>query len=217
MKRTLRVATVDDHPLVLEGIRQILRQAGHEIVGDAQRGVPLAKWLEMQRADALTVDIGMPGLNGIELARQVRAELPHLAIIVVTQQTDKAYLRAALKAGAQGFVSKQSAGTELVAALAAVAKGGVYVSPQLLQTAAGEPVSLKKLLRNGEEVLSERQQAVLRLLAEGKAMKEIALAMQISVKTVEFHKKALTEMLGISTTAELTKYAIAHGHAFLPG
>ena len=217
MKRTLRVATVDDHPLVLEGIRQILRQAGHEIVGDAQRGVPLAKWLQMQRADALTVDIGMPGLNGIELARQVRAELPHLAIIVVTQQTDKAYLRAALKAGAQGFVSKQSAGTELVAALAAVAKGGVYVSPQLLQTAAGEPVSLKKLLRNGEEVLSERQQAVLRLLAEGKAMKEIALAMQISVKTVEFHKKALTEMLGISTTAELTKYAIAHGHAFLPG
>lgn len=216
MKLSLRVAVIDDHALVVSGISHILSQAGHVVLSTKCPEKDWVRWLFEERADAITLDLGMPGMNGLQLAQEVRKALPKLMIIVVTQQTDKAYLRAALQAGALGFVSKQAAGTELLQALTAAGKGRLFISTQVLDTRSADRAVLKKVLYGQSEVLTVRQQAVLQHIADGKTMKEIALAMRISVKTVEFHKRSLVEILGISTTADLTKYAIAHGHAFLP-
>lgn len=214
MHRSLRVAVVDDHPLILEGITSLLRSSGHEVpiaVGDLQH---LMEAMSKQGIDVLTLDIALRGTNGIEVARRVLAEWPGLRIVFVTQQTDVAYIRAAMTAGAHAFVSKQSAGTELMEALTAVGNGKSYISPGLLDGPPGLHAALKGL-QHQRELLTPRQREVLQLIAEGKSVKEIAAALNIAAKTVEFHKQALVTTLGIKTTAELTRYAINHGLTFL--
>lgn len=208
-----RVLIADDHELMLAGISQMLAQEC-DIVGVAKNGRALVAEAERLKPELVVVDLGLPELNGIEAARQIMATLPETKIIVLTQQLSTNHLRAAFNAGVRGYVAKQAAGTELRDAVRAVNKGLFYVTALALpkdRGAGSGPVLEKNPANLFGDALTPRQSQVLVLVAQGKSAKEIAVALSISVKTVDFHKGILMDELGLRTTAELTRYAIANG------
>jgi DNA-binding NarL/FixJ family response regulator len=161
--------------------------------------------------DIVTLDISMPQLNGVDAARKLKKILPRTKLIFVTMHADPAYVNEAFKAGASGYLLKRSAGSELLQAIQSVMDGQCYVTPLvakgLVQSVitGGRPQVLKDTL------LTERQREVLQLVAEGMTVKEIASTLDLSPKTVEFHKSQIMTQLDLHTTAELTKYALVHG------
>lgn len=208
-----RVLLADDHSLFLEGLSLLLARE-FEIVGSVTDGRAMVEAARNLNPDLIVLDLGMPILNGVEAMRQVRGMIPAIKLVVVSQQSDRPYVQAAFRAGASGYVLKQSAAAELVGALKAVLAGQYYVAPQL---AAGALGGQGEVAVNPSEMfggsLTARQREVLQLIAEGKSAKEVAAILKISPKTVEFHKAAIVETLGIRTTAELTRYAMQTGIA----
>jgi DNA-binding NarL/FixJ family response regulator len=201
----------DDHALILEGMRSLLTSK-FDIVGAEINGRDVVAAADRLRPDAVLLDISMPGLNGIEVGRQIKQALPSTKLIYVTQMAEPAYVRAAFQIGASAYVLKQSVATEIVSAVEQALAGYYYFSPKLRQ---GSPQSFFDPSLNPAEMfglsLTTRQREVLQLIAEGKSNKEIAALLHISVKTVEFHKAGLMDHLGMRTTAELTRYAIEQG------
>ena len=193
---------------MLEGISRLLADQ-YEIVGTAGNGRELLRRSSDLKPDVVVLDIGMPDMNGIEAARQLAILVPTAKIVFVTQQLDADYVRAAFQAGGHGYASKQSASTELLTAIQMALEGKYYVTPLVLSSS---PYEYRDLRKNPAELfashLTPRQREVLQLIAEGKTMKEISAALNISVKTVEFHKSSLINELGLRTTAELTRYAL---------
>lgn len=210
MKKRLLLA--DDHVLLLEGLARLLANE-FEIVGTASNGRVLLAEAERLHPDVIVVDIGMPELNGIEAARRLSKTVPSAKLVFVTQQLDPAYVHAAFSAGAKAYVAKQSAGEELVHAIHLALRDNYYVTPLAGQEAAEFAALDPK--RNPAGMfgarLTPRQREVLQMVAEGKTTKEIAAALNISPKTVEFHRNSLMEELGVRTTAELTRYALTRG------
>lgn len=206
-KKTVVIA--DDHPLIAEGIASLLRSE-FEILATFSDGRTLIANVPPLCPDFITLDIGMPGLNGIEAAAQLKSTCPKSSLICVTQQNDVEYLLAAVRAGVKGFVSKQDVPGELAEAMRVVKRGGVYITPSL--RAAYEKLMLEtsSKLKGTNSPLTPRQREVLQLVAEGKSSKEIANALNISVKTVEFHRSCIVEILGLRSIAELTRYALEH-------
>jgi DNA-binding NarL/FixJ family response regulator len=207
MKRT-RILLADDHALMLEGIRSVL-EPHHEIVGTATDGRALVDAVLRLHPDLIILDVTMPLLNGIDAAARIKNALPAVKLLFVTMHANPAYLEAALSAGATGYVLKSAAREELLDAIEAVLSGRIYVTPSL----SGErleqfedPSQAAAVLR-----LSAREREVLQLIAEGRAAKEMAHVLNISVKTVEFHRDNIKKKLGLRTTAELTKHAIEQG------
>ncbi len=208
-----RLLIADDHELMLAGIANMLAPE-FEIVGVARDGRALVTEAKRLAPEVIVLDIGMPHLNGIEATRQILGLLPETCIIILTQQLSPNHVRAAFHAGARGYVAKQAAATELLEALRAVALGQFYVTSLAARKDTGRAAS-RTMDRNPADLfgdaLTPRQREVLALVAQGKAAKEIASALNISVKTVDFHKGILMDELGMRTTAELTRYAIANG------
>jgi DNA-binding NarL/FixJ family response regulator len=208
-----RILIADDHALVAEGLRGLLSES-YDIVGLSPNGRRLLVDAAILKPDLIVLDIGMPELNGIDAAVQLCKLLPAVKLVFVTQQIDVQYLRASFRAGATGYVAKQSASEELLVAIKSALMGQIYITP-LLKDALPN-VSLREL-REPTDVfakeLTPRQRQVLQLVAEGKTIKEISTALQISPKTVEFHKNALMNEIGLRTTADLTRYAISRGIA----
>jgi len=206
-----RILIADDHELVAEGLKGLLAE-NFEIVGISPNGRHLLSDAATLKPDVIVLDIGMPGLNGIDAAVQLSKILPSAKLVFVTQQIDIQYLRAAFRAGGIGYVAKQSASRELLIAINKALRGEVYVTP-LLKDALPD-LSLKNLRQSSDvfaKDLTPRQREVLQLVAEGKTIREISEVLQISPKTVEFHKNALMNEIGLRTTAELTRYAISRG------
>jgi DNA-binding NarL/FixJ family response regulator len=206
-----RILIADDHALVAEGLKGLLAES-YEIVGISPNGRSLLADAAMLKPDVIVLDIGMPELNGIDAAVQLGKILPSAKLVFVTQQIDIQYLRAAFRAGGIGYVAKQSATRELLIAIKKALSGEVYVTPLLKDSLPD--LSLKDLRQSSDvfaKDLTPRQREVLQLVAEGKTIKEISAALQISPKTVEFHKNALMNEIGLRTTAELTRYAISRG------
>jgi DNA-binding NarL/FixJ family response regulator len=199
----------DDHTLILEGMVRLLEN-DFEVISTVSDGRLLVEEVDRLRPDAVVIDLGLPLLNGIEAARQIRVLAPEVKILFLTQQSGRSYVQAAFQLGASAYILKSAAASELLQALRQVMAGGYYVSTQLRQrdwsfTAQENP---------GEffaATLTPRQREVLQLVAEGKSGKEIAHFLNISVKTVEFHKAGLMEQLGLRSTAELTRFAIEQG------
>jgi DNA-binding NarL/FixJ family response regulator len=206
-----RVLIADDHALVAEGLKSLLLEK-YDVVGISPNGRRLLADAAILKPDVVVMDVGMPELNGIDAAVQLSKLLPAVKIVFVTQQIDIQYLRAAFRAGAVGYVAKQSATSELLIAISNALVGKIYVTP-LLKYAI--PNASLKELRQPMDVFTKeltlRQREVLQLVAEGKTIKEISAALQISPKTVEFHKNALMNEIGLRTTADLTRYAISKG------
>ena len=208
-KPTLLLA--DDHTLVLEGIARLLEN-DYEIVGMASDGRAVVAEALRFKPDLILLDISMPQMTGIEATRLLSASLPATKIVIVTQQNGTGYIQESFRAGAMGYVLKQSAAAELLNALKEVMVGHYYIKTPLTQHI---PTSLIRPFVNPSELfgksLTSRQREVLSFVAQGKQVKEIAVRLKISPKTVEYHKSILMEELGRHTTAELTRYAIENG------
>jgi DNA-binding NarL/FixJ family response regulator len=210
--KSIRVVVIDDHQIMREGLRVLLDKQGEiQIAGeasDALEGVELAARL---RPDVILLDIGMRGLDGIQAIYRLRKELPGARIIILSQYDDEEYVLEALgPAGASGYAIKSEGGSELLGAIRAVAAGKRYISP------AVAPIVIDKLKRNmrcpdhEQEALTRREREVLRLIAEGAAIKEIAQRLGISPKTVQVHRGNLAAKLRLPSTAALVQYAIKH-------
>ncbi len=207
-----RVLCADDHLLVIDGLRRIL-EPECEIVGAVEDGRALLKAAQELKPDIVLLDISMPLLNGVEAARRLRKSAPAAKLIFVTMHADPIYVTGAFRAGASGYVLKRCASMELVSAIRQVLKGRTYITPlirrDVLGDAPGSPLWPGEV--SGE--LTERQREVVQLVAEGHAVKEIAAILNISGKTVAFHKSNVMRRLGLRSTAQLTKYALEHGLA----
>ncbi len=205
-----RILMADDHKMVIEGLRHIL-ESEFDLVGTVEDGRALLDASKKLHPDVIVADISMPKLNGIEAVRQIKKNDPHTKVVFLTMHPDVNYASEAFEAGASGYVLKHSAPSELVTAIHEALKGRTYVTPMI----AGE---LMKTYRDGSHKLNEalsklstRQREVLQLLAEGNSAKEVAGVLNISTRTVEFHKYRMMEELGIKTSAELVQYAVKHG------
>jgi len=205
-----RVLLADDHKIVLEGLKSLLGDE-FEIVGSVEDGRALVGQAATLRPDVIVVDISMPHLNGIEGARQIKKTDKSIKIVFLTMHPDATYAANAFEAGASGFVLKHSAPSELITAILEALKGRTYVTPliagDLIRTYQEGGSPEKDLFKK----ISPRQREILQLLAEGKSGKEIAAILNISARTVEFHKYKMMEQLNIKTSAELVKYAVRHG------
>ncbi len=206
-----KIILADDHGLILEGLKGLLEK-DFDVIATATNGRDLITEAELLKPDAVLLDVSMPVLNGMEAARQIKNREPRIKILFITQKADREYVQTALRFGASGYILKQAAVNEVGPALREVLSGRYYVSPVLRK---GIPDALYDPTRNPSELfgqkLTPRQRQVLQLLAEGKSNKEIAGILNVSVKTVDFHKAGIMEELGLRSTAELTRYAIEHG------
>ena len=211
MKRT-RLLLADDHKIILDGLRSLL-ESEFEIVGTAGDGRALVAATEQLRPDVIVVDISMPLLNGIEAVRQIKKLDKQVKVVFLTMHPDVTYAMRAFEAGASGYVLKHSAASELLTAIHEAIKGRTYVTPMI----AGELVQAYKggTYRQTEEAqqLTQRQREILQLLVEGNSAKEIANLLNISPRTVEFHKYNMMSKLELKSLSALIQYAIKHGFA----
>jgi DNA-binding NarL/FixJ family response regulator len=204
----------DDHTLVLEGISRLL-EPSVDLVGTVEDGRAVVEAAKNLRPDVVLMDISMPLLNGIDAARRLRKEHPDVKVVVLSMHSDPVYVAEAFRAGCAGYLLKCSAPSELPFAIAEVLKGRFYVTPGVargvMRPVLEEPEPSRSRPPEPGARLTSRQREVLQLVAEGKSIKEIASILDISVKTVEFHKSRIMETIDRHTTADLTKFAVAHG------
>jgi two-component system invasion response regulator UvrY len=205
--KEIRVLIADDHAIVREGLKQILADTKDIVVaGDAANGVDAIKLARKGKGDVLLLDISMPDRGGIEVLKQVKKELPDLAILMLSMHREDQYAIRALKAGASGYLNKQSAPAELVNAIRQVAAGQKYISPSLAQELANHVGDDHALPLH--ETLSDREYQTLMMIASGKTVSDIALELTLSVKTISMYRSRLLQKMKLRHNAELTYYAI---------
>jgi DNA-binding NarL/FixJ family response regulator len=209
MKRRPRILLADDHTMLLDAFRRLL-EPRCEIVGTACDGRALIDLAASTRPDVIVLDIAMPGLNGIDACAQLRRKMPGIRLVFLTVNEDPDIAAEAIRLGASGYLLKSSASAELFTAIEQALAGKTYITPLVTK---GVPlgVFLYQAVKPGVEKLTERQREVLQLLAEGRAMKEVADLLHVSARTVAFHKYTIMEHLGLKTSAELVQYALEHG------
>jgi DNA-binding NarL/FixJ family response regulator len=213
--KQITVLLAEDHMIVREGLRALLEaEADVEVVGEAQTGRQAVQLAKRLRPDVVVMDIAMPLLNGTEATRQILKALPGTRVLILSAYTDDEYIRQAVLSGAAGYLVKQSTAHSLSGAIREVQKGNTFFSPSI----ANRVRSFHEELPDGDRVpkknktaLSSREVEVLQLIAEGKANKQVATELGISIKTVEKHRQHLMSKLDLHDTAGLTRYAIAAG------
>jgi DNA-binding NarL/FixJ family response regulator len=205
----IRIVVADDHTIVREGLKQLLAAAGDfEVAGEAQDGFEVMKRVRELDFDVLLLDMSMPGKSGIELIKQVHAEKPRLRVMVLSMHEEHQYAVRAIRAGASGYLTKESASRQLVEAIRKVAGGGAFISSAVAeQLALGAMPDAQGPLH---AALSDREFQVFRMLAEGKSVSDIAERLNLSVKTVSTHKANILHKMAMSTTGDLIRYAIAN-------
>lgn len=206
----IRTLVADDHPVVRAGLKQILVSASDIlVVGESADGMNLLAQIRETRCDVVLLDITLPGRNGLEILREVKREYPRLAVLILSIHPEDQYALRALKAGAAGYLTKESAPDQLVEAVRKVARGGKYLSPAVAELLADdlETDSDKPL----HETLSDREYQVLCLIAAGRKAKDIAQTLALSVKTVSTYRARILAKMRIETNVGLTHYALRHG------
>ena len=211
---SVKILLVDDHKIMREGLRSLIaKQAGMEVVAEAENGRTAIKLTRRFKPDVIIMDIHMPDLNGIDASRQIVAEFPGTKIIAFSMHTNHHFVAGALKAGVSGYLQKDSAFEELAQAIRTVVANQTYLSHQI----AGDVVKgyVEKLAADESAApaafLTAREREALQLYAEGRTTKQIADRLNISVKTVDTHRRHIMEKLDITSIAELTKFAIREG------
>jgi DNA-binding NarL/FixJ family response regulator len=208
MKRP-RILLADDHRIVTEGLKGLL-EPEFELVGTVEDGRALLAAAGTLRPDVIVADISMPLLNGIDSVRQIKKAHKEIKVVFLTMHPDVTYAFSAFEAGASGYVLKHSAPTELVTAIRDALNGKTFVTPKLAD-AVKQHANERAQKREEFTRLTQRQREILQLVAEGKSAKEIAIVLNISSRTVEFHKYRIMKDLGIQSAAELVHYAVRHG------
>lgn len=210
----VRVLLADDHALVRAGIRALLEGLdGVGVVAEAGNGAEVLDLAREHRPDVVLLDISMPGMSGLDASAQLRRELPEVRVVMLSMHANEEYVLQALRAGAVGYLLKDSATAELEIALKAVMQGETYLSPPISRQVVDGYVQRVGAEQPGPDILTPRQRQVLQLIAEGRSTKEIAYHLDLSVKTVETHRAQLMERLQIRDIAGLVKYAIRSGLA----
>ncbi|HPQ41345.1 MAG TPA: response regulator transcription factor [bacterium] len=210
----IRVLLADDHSIVREGLATLLEQKGRlKVVANVATGTRALEMALAEKPDVAILDITMPEMNGIEVCHRLHLEDPDIHVIILSMHADRQYILEALRAGARGYVLKDSAYKDLRSAINQVMSGGVYLSPRIT------PIVVDQAVHGGDrhrgetpyDILSSREREVLQMLAEGQRAKDIADILMVSLKTVETHRKRIMDKLDLHSIAELTKYAIRHG------
>jgi DNA-binding NarL/FixJ family response regulator len=210
---TIRVLMADDHKLFIDGLGSILQhRAGIQVVGAARDGLATVKLASELQPNVILMDVSMPHLNGIEATRKILAEHPTMRIIMLSMHADPRYVVAAFRAGARGYLLKDSAAEDLVDAIEQVSAGERYLSSTMSGQIVMDFISNARTgASTAYSVLSPREREVLQLIAEGHSTKDIAARLSVSVKTIETHRKQIMDKLDLHSIAELTKYAIREG------
>jgi two-component system response regulator NreC len=205
MADTVTIVLADDHPVVRSGLRMLLEaEADMEVVAEADDAGAARRYVLGHKPSVLILDLNMPGESSLELIPQIAEEMPDTAVVVLTMQNDPAFAREAMGAGARGYVLKQAVGEELVQAIRTAVEGGTYLNPGLGARIASEPPRPE----GPPGDLTEREAEVLRLIALGHTNNEIADKLYLSVRTVETHRAHIQQKLGLSSRAELVRYAL---------
>jgi len=213
-KEKIRILLADDHNIMRRGLRLLLeRQAEFVVVGEAADGRQAAEQAEATHPDIVVLDIAMPNMSGIEAAQRIRAALPQAAIIILSMHSDEGYVLRALKAGAKGYLLKDSAENDLIEAIRAVSEGKAFFSPEISKILVEDYVRdmRKRGAEDSYELLTAREREILHLLAEGKSNKDIAASLNLSLYTVETHRRNLQDKLNLHSLAELILYAVRKG------
>jgi len=212
-KKKITVVLADDHMIIRDGLRALLeRQPDMEVVAEADNGRTALKHVKELSPDIVIMDIGMRELNGIDATRQIVKKSPGVKILALSMYSDKRFIKGMLKAGASGYMLKDSAFKELIDAIRVIIDDKTYISPSIAS------IVMDDYLDNSPEkdgsmraLLTSRELEVLQLLAEGKSTKQIALSLDLSIKTIESHRNKVMQKINISNIADLTKYAIREG------
>lgn len=208
MKR-IRILLADDHAVVRQGFKMILSsQSDMEIVGEAGNGREVVELAENLKPDIVVMDVAMPELNGIEATRRLATSVPHARVVALSMHKDNVYVREILRAGARGYLLKDSVAGDLVSAIRAVAQGEGYISPAVSNAVLDD---YRKHVTNPIDLLSSREREVLQMLAEGKTNKEIAVVLNLSVYTVDAHRGRIMEKLNVHSINELVRFAVRNG------
>jgi DNA-binding NarL/FixJ family response regulator len=207
-----RIVIADDHAIVREGLKRIVGEvADMQVVGEAADGTEVMQRVRELEFDVLVLDLSMPGRSGMELIKLVKAEKSKLRILVLSMHQELQYAVRAIKSGASGYLTKESAPAQLEQAIRKVASGGAFVTAEVAeQLALG---AMPGSEGNPHESLSDREFEVFRLLAAGTSVTDIATRLKLSVKTVSTHKANLMQKMGLANTSELVRYAMKHGLA----
>lgn len=206
----IRILVADDHPVVRQGLKQIV--AGTTdifVVDEAATGQEVLDKVRSNYFDVVLLDITMPGASGLDILKQLRSERPELAILILSMHSEEQYAARVLRAGASGYLAKESAPDELVAAVRKISLGGKYVSPSLAEKLASDlAVDTQEPLH---QTLSDREYETMRLLASGKTTAEIAEQLSLSPKTISTYRSRILEKMGMRSNTELTLYAVQNG------
>ena len=206
----IRIAIADDHAIVREGLKRIVSSCeGMQVVGEAADGIEVMQRVRALDIDVLMLDLSMPGRSGMELIKLVRAEKPRLRILVLSMHQEMQYAVRAIKSGASGYLTKESAPAQLEQAIRKIAAGGAFISAEVAQQLALGAMPGSAAVPH--ESLSNREFEVLRLLAGGISVTEIAGQLNLSVKTVSTHKANLMQKMSLANSSELVRYALRHG------
>jgi two-component system invasion response regulator UvrY len=206
----IKVLIVDDHPVVRRGLKDMLADAGDMVVGgEAGSAQEAMRLVGAQRWDVVVLDISLPGGNGIELVSEIRKQRPETRVLILTVYSEEQYAVRAIKAGASGFLTKNSADEKLIDAIRKIAAGGRYVSPELAETLAS--LLAGETAGQPHERLSDREFEILKMLASGRTVSQVATELGLSVKTVSTHRTRILKKMNMKTNAELTHYAVKAG------
>jgi DNA-binding NarL/FixJ family response regulator len=204
-----KVVLADDHTIVTEGLKALLNPE-LEIVATVDNGRAAIKAVRDFNPSVVILDISMPLLNGIDAAREIRKIAPKVKIVFLTMHTELAYVQEAFEAGASGYVIKHSASIDLLSAVRRALLGFTYITPGVADNGVDALLRGSRRVRASSAQLTPRQREVLQLLAEGRSAKEAAAILNVSSRTVEFHKYRIMQQLGLRTTAQLTQFAVKH-------
>jgi len=210
---SIRILLADDHKIVRDGLRTLIgKEAGMEVIGEAENGRKALKMAEKIRPNVVIMDVTMPDMNGIEATRKMLTEVPGVKVIALSMHSDRRFVLGMLEAGASGYLMKDCAFDELAKAVRSVATGQTYLSPSIADVLVkGYLDKVNEKISVARSPLTEREREILQLLAEGRSSKEIAAHLGVSVKTVETHRRNMMQKLNMRSVAELTKYAIREG------
>lgn len=208
----LRILLADDHTIVRHGLRRMIEERPDwQVVAEASDGRQAIRLAELHKPDVAIVDVAMPLLNGIETTRQLVRKIPRLRVLVLSMHTDEVYVTQMLKAGAAGYLLKDSADTDLLQAVAAVAQGQSFFSPAIARLMVDEYVRPRPEGTDRYETLSAREREIFQLVAEAKTNKEIAALLGISPSTVETHRAKIIQKLDLHSATEIALYAVRRG------